>query len=275
MSQQCPNCQVENPDAARFCGACGATLAATMVQGNTVVAAQPPPPPSVGSNPPVSPAPAPQSPPVRQPTFRPDQGVGPGSSTHLMNQREHTIFVIDKSGSMAAPYNGQYTKIEAAIRANTTMVVTKAQIDDQDQIGIVAFESSAFPILPLSPIASRKRQIIEALRSLTCDDGTDINEGLKAARNMFDWSRNDVVRRIVLLTDGHGGDPLRTVGDLKSRGVVIDVIGVGADPSNVDEKLLKKVASTVDGELRYRFIKDQQTLVKHYTHIAGKTAISA
>lgn len=88
---------------------------------------------------------------------------------------------------------------------------------------------------------------------------------------MFDWSRNDVVRRIVLLTDGHGGEPLRTAEDLKSRGVVIDVIGVGSNPSRVDEKLLRKVASVIEGETRYRFIKDQQTLVGHYTQLANKT----
>ena len=67
---------------------------------------------------------------------------------------------------------------------------------------------------------------------------------------MFDWRRNDVVRGIILLTDGHGGHPLRTADDLKSRGVVIDVIGIGPSPSAVDEKLLKKVASVIEGESR-------------------------
>ena len=81
-----------------------------------------------------------------------------------------------------------------------------------------------------------------------------------------------MVRRIVLLTDGHGGHPIDTARDLKSKGVVIDVIGVGSAPSGVDEKLLRNVASVVEGEARYRFIKDQQTLVAHYTQLANKTA---
>jgi len=38
MSQQCPKCQTGNPDGARFCQNCGVTLAATVVQGRTVVA---------------------------------------------------------------------------------------------------------------------------------------------------------------------------------------------------------------------------------------------
>ena len=57
------------------------------------------------------------------------------------------------------------------------------------------------------------------------------------------------------MTDGHGGHPLRTAEELKARGVVIDVTGVGQDPAGVDEKLLKKVASVIEGELRYRFVK--------------------
>jgi len=75
-----------------------------------------------------------------------------------------------------------------------------------------------------------------------------------------------------LLTDGQGGEPLDTARKLKDRGVVIDVISIADKPANADEMLLKKVASTVGGVLRYRFIKDQKTLVQHYTMLAQKTA---
>jgi len=208
-------------------------------------------------------------------------GTGPmttmpgGTGASLTNQREHTVFVVDVSGSMAMDYRGGMTKLEAAKRANVSMVLNKGQIDPNDEIGLVSFETYACRILNLCPIHSHKTQIIQAIQSLGLCGGTDINEGLKAARDTFDWSRSDVVRRIVLLTDGHGGHPLGTAEDLKSRGVVIDVIGVGENPSCVDEKLLRKVASLIEGEIRYRFIKDQQTLVAHYTRLAGKTATGA
>jgi len=188
-------------------------------------------------------------------------------------QREETAVVMDISGSMSSPYDGRYTKLEAAIRAKTNMILHKEQIDPEDEIGIVTFNHKSETLLPLSPISTHKQQIISILQALTVNGGTDINEGLKAARDLFDWSRNGVVRRIVLLTDGCGGHPIRTAQDLKSRGVVIDVIGVGDSPATVDERLLKKVASVVDGELRYRFIKDQQTLVAHMTSLGGKTAV--
>ena len=50
------------------------------------------------------------------------------------------------------------------------------------------------------------------------------------------------------------------------------MIGVGDHSGNVDEKLLRKVASFIEGEERYRFIKDSQTLLKTFTQLAAKTA---
>ena len=269
MNQQCPKCQASNPSFARFCGACGATLDGTMNDDRTVVMPPAALPLKLSAD---------QAKTIVQRAHRTfgemPVAFNPGNDNRA-NQREHTAFVVDRSGSMGEPYAGETTKLEAACRANITMVLNKEQIDSEDEIALVSFRSWAEVVLGLSQIKACKRQIIDAIHSLTPDNGTDINAGLKAARDVFDWSRQDVVRRIVLLTDGHGGEPLGTADGLKSRGVVIDVIGVGADPSGVDEKLLRKVASVIEGEVRYRFIKDQQTLVRHYQHLADKTATMA
>jgi len=268
-SKYCPSCQAPNPPAACFCQDCGNRLGATIMRDQTIPISNPGPRPQFSNNQ------------VRTIVKRAQQTFGNApmsfgySQTSKANQREHTVFVIDVSGSMGWDYDGRLRKLDAAIRANVTMVLNKAQIDPHDEIGIVIFDDSAQALLPLRPLHSHKRQIIQTLQSLTIGGGTDINEGLKAAHDVFDWSRSDVVRRIVLLTDGQGGHPLRTAEDLKSRGIVIDVVGVGQDPSGVDEKLLRKVASVIEGEVRYRFIKDQQTLVIHYTQLANKTATTS
>ena len=269
MNQNCPKCKTVNPQTARFCQACGTTLSATMVQERTVIAQTVPPIPLQ-----MSPAQVQTVVQRAQKTFGAGPvAVMPNQGTRIMsNQREHTVQLTDISGSMSGRYDGRIIKLEAAKRANISMILNKAQIDPYDEIGIASFETHAQKILPICPIHSHKSQIIQAVQSLQVYGGTDINEGLKVARDMFEWYRNDIVRRIVLLTDGHGGHPLRTADDLKSRGAVIDVIGIGDNPSNVNEKLLRKVASVIEGELRYRFIKDQQTLVAHYTQLANKTA---
>jgi Mg-chelatase subunit ChlD len=271
MNQTCSRCGTSHDPQARFCQVCGATLGATAVDGRTVVA-NASPPSSVPARPQFD---------IKTIVQRAQKALGntvlspQASSCRRADQRELTVFVDDISVSMSEDYDGTMSKLEAAIRANINMVLEKDKIDPQDEIGLVAFDNHAHTILPLTPISTHKRQIIEALQSLSIGGGTDINEGVKAGGKLFDWQRPDVVRRMVLLTDGHGGHPIRTAQDLKDRGVVIDVIGVGPDPSAVDEKLLRRVASVIEGEVRYRFIKDQHTLVAHYTRLAGKTAVSA
>ena len=188
------------------------------------------------------------------------------------NQRELTVIVIDRSESMAGQYDKGISKLDAAVRAAVALVCNKDRIDSNDEIAMVCFNSLAEVLLDMQPIASRKKDMIQALQSLTPDNGTDINEGLVRASDLFGWNRRNVVRRIVLLTDGEGGEPLDTADDLKSRGVVIDVVGIGDNTNNVNKKLLKKVASTIADEVCYRFVKDHQSLIGHYTQLANKTA---
>ena len=271
MPQHCPNCQTSNHDDSRFCSVCGHSLELTQVQGRTVV-----------MQPAVAAAPvAPPPPPIDTKTIiqRTQQAFGtqpiqvmPGVTTQIHNQQEDTACVIDVSGSMGGVYDSRYNKLEAAIRAYSSMIAQKAQIDPNDRIGVASFNSRARILLSLTPLATGKRQILSTLQSLRHSNGTDQNKGLKAAAELLDWTRHDVVRRIVMLTDGHGGHPLETAEQLKANGVVIDVIGVGDNPTKVNEQLLRQVASVIEGESRYRFIKDQQTLVAHYTALANKTA---
>ena len=268
MNQECQKCRTTNPTGARFCQGCGRPLAATSVGGRTVVL------PSTAIGGAVSDMEA------RTIVQRVERAFGetsirPGAGTMSAGrsgQREHLVILNDVSGSMEAPYEPGITKLQASIRASVNLVLGKFQTDPQDEIGLAVFNSKAEVLEDFHPVGAYKAQLIYALQSLKPDDGTDIDEGLKAADAMFDWGLSGVVRRVALLTDGQGGEPLDTARQLKARGVVLDVVGVGDKNSNVDEALLKRVASTVGGVLRYRFIKDQKTLVQHYTMLAQKTA---
>lgn len=204
MSNTCLKCGTASSGASRFCRACGTTLGATMVEQRTVVLA-----PEM----PVAPT-------------RPSCGhtvlqwarnaIGAGRSIvepmvtapERDGQRELVYLVLDISGSMESEYDNRRTKLQAAQRAASSMVVNKARLDDQDEIGLISFNHSATVVLPACPIATHKLQIIEAIQSLEIKGGTDINRGLQAARDAFDWHRKSVVRRIILLTDGKGGDPM-------------------------------------------------------------------
>lgn len=85
---------------------------------------------------------------------------------------------------------------------------------------------------------------------------------------------NNVTRRIILLSDGEhnvtGRCPIKVAERLKDSNVIIDCIGIGGSPRNIDEKTLKMIASVnPDGTIRYCFIKDKQQLIKKYNSLAN------
>ncbi|NOG53093.1 MAG: VWA domain-containing protein [Planctomycetes bacterium] len=190
------------------------------------------------------------------------------------SQRELTFIIADVSGSMGAKFDRETTKMEASIQALTLFITNKAKLDPDDEIGVITFTNLARLLHPLSRLAEHKAKMITTIQSLKDGSGTDLATGLAAASSAFEWARNGVVRRIMMYTDGQGGDPVTIAETLKARGVVIDVVGVGSKPSNVNEPLLKRVASVIEGVVHYRFIKDHNTLDAHFTRLAGKTATS-
>jgi len=260
----CPRCQAVSEVGARFCVSCGSVLAATSLQGGTVVSPDRDAGRSKVGTAPLSRAMASQV--LRNACAQ--------TIVHA-KQREHVLLVDDISGSMAEEYTAGMSKLDAVKRANEIMIREKTRLDPDDHVGLIVFNSQAQVIMPLAQLAAHESQLIKEVRDLQIIGGTDIDAGLQAARDTFDWSLDDIVRRIVLLTDGQGGQPLQTAEDLKEKRVVIDVIGVGPRPAAIDEALLKKVASAIRGQLHYRFIKDQQTLIGHYTHLAQKTQVAS
>ncbi|MBK8270875.1 MAG: VWA domain-containing protein [Planctomycetes bacterium] len=263
MNITCSKCSLSNPSGSRFCQGCGQMMGTTQIQNKTV------PCQFVGQSPQL----------IRNATQMSSLATALGSvtcnSSAPIGQRELTMILTDRSGSMSAQFKQLNTKLEVAKRASVTLVVNKAMIDADDEIGVMEFNNNATILWHLSPLRTNRRSIIEAIQRMTSDGGTDIAKPLELADANFCWHRNNVVRRIIILTDGMGGYPLPIAESLKQRGVIIDAIGIGENPSGVNESLLKKMASTVDGELRYRFIKDEMSLIKYYTLLANKTQLGA
>lgn len=262
MNPTCSICGTQPFPGAAFCQRCGATLGATTVQQRTQVMQ------GAMVNDYASFSRANEA---RTQTAPSGGKFLPPLVQNIEQQLEDTFVVMDVSGSMAEKLDNQATKLEAAARAQGNMALQKYQIDPRDRLGIVTFDDVGHLVLPLSEIGQNKRKILQILKELQIGGGTDIDVGLCTAADSFDWTLHDVVRRIVLLTDGHGGHPLRTAQSLKDKGCVIDVVGIGPSPAEVDEKLLKKVASIIQGEVRYRFIKDHKALMQHYTDLGDKT----
>jgi len=263
----CPNCHTVNAAGAQFCSRCGTRCDSTVDTQKTIVRHRPcqemPSDDQLKTH-------------IEEITRHMDPQM-----THVLTrrpeqhsmQRELLFPVVDISDSMNWPMDNQCNKLDAAKQAVRAMVIQKSMIDVEDEIGVISFNSSARCNLPLSPLHSHQSEILNSILSLTASGGTKQQLGLKEADRNFQWERQEIVRRIVLLTDGCGGDPVPIAKELKNKGVVIDVIGVGHDHNEVNEAELRQVASVIEGQVSYRFIKDSQTLHQTFTQLGNKTIV--
>ena len=101
--------------------------------------------------------------------------------------------------------------------------------------------------------------------------GTNIGEALKLAAREAERVPSPANPTVILLTDGgsnHGPDPVKVAAALKGRDIQLDIIGIGGSPAEVNEADLKRMASVVNGQLRYWFIESSDALVDRFEALA-------
>ena len=187
---------------------------------------------------------------------------------------ETVVFDFDISGSMASQ-DIEPSRLEAAKRAASAYIRERRRRNTPDLVSCVVFESAAEILCANVSIRAAGTAFFPILKSVSPRGGTDIASGLLAAESVLSSSPRSVQAKVILLSDGEdGGTAWSEPADrLKQAGVVIYCIGVGGRPEDIDP-CLKNIASTVNGVLQYRFIKDADTLANHFQEIAmGLTRI--
>lgn len=185
------------------------------------------------------------------------------------------IGVIDCSSSMDTP-DYPPTRLEAGKKAFSAFASKRREHYPDDGVGLVIFDDSPTIIFPPQRIGNHlfMNMLQENLQGITPAGGTNLGWGLQEALMLceyIDYPEYSFAFRFLVLTDGHSaGDPLRISHHLKGLGVVIEIVGIGGAPSDVNELLLKECASVENGILLYRFIGDgdSQGLVEHFGRIA-------
>jgi uncharacterized protein YegL len=198
----------------------------------------------------------------------PNGYIGTNMDISLMQGSSCIILVIDVSGSMGYQ-DCSPSRLAAAIMAAAAFIRERAAIAPQDLIGIVSFNTRGRIELPLMPITSVD-SAVKALQKLRIRGGTDLDAGLKTAWVMLEPQLCEGISGwIIFLTDGQGGNPITRAKAIKSCGVLVEAIGFAGCESEVDTKLLRKVATTdANGFTHYWFFKDTQSLVTHYKELA-------
>lgn len=207
-------------------------------------------------------------------SYLPD-GAGrplPSATRCRMSHACDTVLVLDCSDSMRDPM-GSGSKIEASI-GSAIAFVDERSVDPDSRIAVVGFHDIAIPVCPLTP-ATNTSKLCRAIQTLKAEKLTNMMAALIAAEQiLYGASERRGYHEILFLTDGHktGSCPLPVADRLKQRQCRIYTVGIGDKPENVDEALLKQMASRdAGGRPLYRFIEDQSRLVRHLEEVGRIT----
>jgi|GEM_PF-1240088 len=207
-----------------------------------------------------------------------------------------TLCLLDLSVSMDG-HDFEPSRLEGGLQAIRAMLQEKKKSRPGDKLGVVGFSSRGSVICPPTNVG-QDSAILRTLRRVESQWSTDFTAGFKLAKRLLDKEARvgrrggGILRRmlgvgkpaqgasdvafaahIVFLSDGeHNGEgsPRQWAQKLKDAGVQIDCVGIGGSPAEVDEILLKAMASTgPDGKPRYRFIGDTASLVSDFRRMAS------
>lgn len=178
------------------------------------------------------------------------------------------VLVLDCSGSMGHD-DWPPNRLEGAKEASRSFCSRLASENPESRVAIVSYGSSATRHCKLTPV-KRVAEIDMAIEGIFVSGWTNIRAGLSKARRILSGSNGQC--QVVLLSDGENTarDPSWQARLLR-RKAIIECVGIGGSPEDVDEQLMREIASEYpDGSKRYRWIGDKGRLVEHFQQLAGR-----
>jgi Mg-chelatase subunit ChlD len=164
--------------------------------------------------------------------------------------------VLDRSGSMAAGVGDGRTKMDLANLGTCAAIET---LGPTDEVGVIAVDSSAHLISPLTSAEDKDRICDEVRRIQSSGGGIFTYTALVNAATMIQESDKGT-RHIVLFADAadaeEPGEYQRLLETLKSIGITVSVIGLGTE-SDSDAAFLKDIAARGDGRIHFTATADE------------------
>ena len=164
--------------------------------------------------------------------------------------------LIDRSNSMADGGAQGTPKIEYARRAALEVL---EQLEPADLVGAIAFDSEAYELGALAPVAEARAALAAKIHHLRPGGGTDFLAALERAGQAL-VTAGPPVRHVILLTDGDSNrradDHEAVLAALADANVSVTTIRIGTDTANLD--FLHTIARVTGGEFHH--VTDLQTL---------------
>jgi Ca-activated chloride channel family protein len=185
----------------------------------------------------------------------------PQATISVPGDRSSVMLVIDVSGSMQAT-DISPTRIDAAVNAANTLIDA---LPPNASVGLVAFNSNAFVIVPLT---QDRDELKSGLQTLRARGGTAIGDGIELALDQLGaptsgpWTAAHTPSMVVLLTDGvnnAGVDPQQAAARAAQAKVPVNTVGIGTqgaqpvivqgqDVGGIDTQALQDISQTTGGK---------------------------
>lgn len=160
------------------------------------------------------------------------------------------VLVLDTSASMSENSKIDYLKL-----ASKNLI---QNLNDEDYVGIVGFNSTSFLVLPINKIKDYKETALKSVDNLSPFGGTNLMPALNDAINMLSQVKTGK-KHIILLTDGqvpgHVKKFVDTATIVRMIGSTLSTILLG---NTTYDKLLKEMASVGNGN--YYEARDEKNL---------------
>ena len=149
--------------------------------------------------------------------------------------------VIDRSGSMG----GQ--KIEIC---KSAAIATVELLHRQDYIGVVAFDSNANWVVPMTR-ATNRNAISAQISTINSGGGTNIHPGMSGAFQALQGVKAKI-KHMIVLSDGHttGSGYEALAGQIRAQNITVSTVAIG--PS-ADVALLQRIAKVGGGDHYHTF----------------------
>ena len=144
-----------------------------------------------------------------------------------------------------------------------------------DRVGIIAYASTAIPVLPITNDFSSAKMFLESLNTdMLSSQGTSIVEAIELSKGYFD-DENQTNRVLCILSDGedHEYDENQFISTLSNSGIIILSVGLGSTkgaPIPIKENnIVKSYKKDDKGEVVITKLNDE-LLKKIATQSSGK-----
>ncbi|MDD4889650.1 MAG: VWA domain-containing protein [Phycisphaerae bacterium] len=185
-----------------------------------------------------------------------DNAKDPVLPVSMELRREHRklavamAIVMDRSGSMSIPVGGGRTKMDLANLGASEVVTT---LSEMDQASIVAVDSSAHIIVPLTTL-EKKGEIISRIRRVeSAGGGIFVFTGLVAGGKQLEKAAS-ASRHLILFADANDSEEPEGCEELLKRfeglGITVSVIGLGTEKDQ-DVQFLRDVARRGHGHIMF------------------------